>query len=740
MKRNKISGILFSIALCLSINAQTTTNKSTSDIISDALEKLPAKEQNNYDRIIKVLCSTGDEGVDILVNMLHKPNQESNATIQYALSGMVNFASGDENLKNNIEKALLNQLDKISEKEHLDFIIRLISIVGSDASMEKLSRYLTNDYLSAAAAYTISSIGGSNAATTLKAALMRRDARSPESGRNIIQALGYVLPDGTTESFVKTFLNTDDPKTRAVVINTLGRIGTKASLNELMTEAEIHNYSYDKTNATGALINLIKRIKELGETKEALKIAEQLLKNATKAGETQTRIAALEILFESTPDKTKLLKDVLKDNDKNYRRAGLMITSSYAGKPMYNEIFKLLPKVQPAIKNDILLWIIAEAGNPQKKEDIKSLEIGVDKTSTSILTELLTYKDFEIIENAVWALNKIGDLPALSSICSLFDKEDQQYIDLAKQACATFEGSISKTIVSNINTASDKGKVAILELLAGRKANTYFNFVLDQTKSNIPEIKEAAFAALKDVVSEKDVTILCGMLEESTAQSDAQPLQQAISSALSTLPPAKQFDLVSQRMIQAGDAGNKLYLPVIITSGDTRALYLVLKAFKSETGISRNTAFEALLSWKGKEVLEPLYDICKDNSYNDYFEQAFNTYINVASGDSISGEEQFAFLQKAMDIARTDEQNKYLLKKIGNTGTLNALLYAGKFLDNDALKENAGQAVMKIALANKDFYGDNVKSLLEKTSGIINNPDAEYQRRAIKNFIDEMKK
>jgi hypothetical protein len=101
-----------------------------------------------------------------------------------------------------------------------------------------------------------------------------------------------------------------------------------------------------------------------------------------------------------------------------------------------------------------------------------------------------------------------------------------------------------------------------LELLSGRKANAYFTLAFEQTKSNSPEVKNTAYKILKDVVSEKDFIILCGMLE-TVEPATIVPLQQAVASSIASLPIDKQVDMINNRILQVGDAKKYLYDPVL---------------------------------------------------------------------------------------------------------------------------------------------------------------------------------
>ncbi|MDR0743406.1 MAG: DUF1080 domain-containing protein [Tannerella sp.] len=742
MKKNIFTVLLSVLVFCCgTIAAQVPANRTTSTIVADVLAQLPAEKQSKYNDLMKELSATGAEGVKSLAGMMSPPGKGENSAVEYALSGLAHYASGDEVLKSRMEQAYLEALDATEEDGTKAFIIRQLAVLGSDAGIHKLSGYLTDDALSSPAARTIASIDGEAAAKALQMALMRRNARSAEAQRNIIQALGDVTSTEGTEELLKAMLNTNDVKTKAVVLKTLGRAGSKASLSDLSAAAAAAGYRDEITGATDAYVQLIKRVYEQGGTKEASAAAQSLLKNATKAGVSQVRIAALEVVFLTQADRLKTLKTALKDTDKSYRNAALRYVSEYADQTMYTELFKMLPKAGKEEKIDLLNWIGNEAQCPNKSDVLKRIETGIEKTGIQTLVQQLELSDGDVKQAAAFALNRIGSEDALPALAGLLKSEDARTVALAKSVLSSFDGEVSSAIVKIIGSASAEGTKAALEILALRKANSYFNVILDQTKNASPEVRTAAYKALKDVASEKDLVILCGLLEEASEPAVVKPLQQAVISAISSMPPAEQTEMITRRMLQAGDSKKYLYYPVLASTGDSEALDMIVKGFDTENGRpAGDAAFDALLAWKGFEVEEPLYNICKNSANSSYFDRALDAYITLASDVRMTGDNRLIFLRKAMEAAKTDGQKNKILKNIARTGTFPAMIYAGGFLDNNALKENAAQAVMEIALANKTFTGENVVELLNKASSALNNPDADYQRQAIRKHLDEMPK
>ena len=731
--KNKIYSIVFG-AIILICSGTATAQSPASTVVANVLAQMPADEPAAYNTLMKELENTGAEGVKILVGMMKPPGQGENTAVEFALRGLTAYVSGDDVAKNKAEQAFIAALDIVNDMEIKKFVISQLALIGSDASISKLSALLTVDDFSSSAALAIASIGGETAAKTLQMALMSRNTRSPQAQINIIQALGDVQPAAAgVDELLKSMLNTDI-KTKTVVLRTLSKVGSKESLSALASNAALTGYKAEITEANDAYIQLIKRVYSLGDTKEASTAAQNLLKNATKAGSAYMRVAALEVIFMTQTDKSKTLMTALKDGDISYRNAALQFASCYADKNMYMELMKMLPKAKNPDKVDILNWLGNEAQCPDKKEIIKSIEIGIDKIGIQTLIQLLDNPDFDVKCAAAITLGSIEDNSSIPALAGMMRSEDAKVVAIAKEVLSSFSGNISSPLANIMDKASGEGKKAALELLAMRQSDALFNVVLQQTNSSLPEVKNTAYNTLKSVVSEKDFIVLCGMLESSDTYRI--PLQQAIASSISVLSPQKQTETITSRMLVAGDAKNYLYYPVLSSTGDPAALNIIAKGINEESGAAKDAAFEALLAWKGFEVEGELYNICKSSS--PYKEKAVESYISLISTEKMTGENRFIFLRKAMEVAVTDRQKNGILRSLGRTGAFQSMLYAGEFLDSDALKDLAARAVMDIALADNSITGTMVKELLNKAASALTNPDAGYQRQAISKHLDEM--
>ena len=448
------------------------------------------------------------------------------------------------------------------------------------------------------------------------------------------------------------------------------------------------------------------------------------------------RIPTLASAFQAAPDKAlKTLEKALKDNDKEYRNAALRFASDYANSEMYTKLVKRLPKMKPFVKTDILNWLGYEAlQSPEKNSLIKNIQVSLDVPGKQVLLEQLQSTDPEVKTAAAWALQRIGDTSVISNLAGLLRSDKAEEVALGQQTLAAFGGNITDAVTRAIAQGSNAGKIAGLQLLAGRKANLGLGTVIQQTKSDNAEVRKAAYTALKSVVEAQNFTNMCGMLEEADA-AYVPDMQQAVIATIATLPAAEQVQTVTQRMNQS--AGKSyLYYTVLATTGDAKALETIKNNLNAANATVRDAAFDALLQWKDQRACEELLRICGTAS-GDQFQKALQRYVTLASDEALTGENRLILLREAMQVAKTDDQRNNILKQIEKTGTFQALMLAGKYLDNRALQQEAASAVMNIAIGHPEYNGTNVRSLLEKTAQVLNNSDADYQRQNIRKFLED---
>jgi len=734
----KVYFSICALLFCASLWAQQPQGRTASTIVADVLARMPTQNQAEYNELLGALSSTGEEGVILLVKMINDPGKGSNAQVDYALSGLSSFvmASGKEQARLETASAYCNALEMVSNREAKAFIIRQLQLLGKDESVPALSGYLNQESLSDPAARALVSINTEKADKALFDGLKNMDGKIQKV---IILAIAEAQVTGTEET-LKTLLNSTDENLQREVLFALSKVGSKESLSVLATSAEKAGFTMEKTGANEAYIALIKRLLILGNIKDAEAAAADLLKKATLAGKVQSRNAALEILLSIKKEHgLKFVLDALNDSSKGYRNAALSYTSDFVNDNVYIALIKAMDKAKPDAKVDVLNWLASQSKSAAQRDNIRKLLIKPNLPSMQVICKQLGDSNFNVKEATTLVLIKLGDPNTMGDLADLLKSSDKKVVLLGQQALASFNGDITPSVVEVLNTATEAGKIAGIQLLALRRSSANLNAVLAQTKSNNQEVKTAAYVALKDVVEERDLANMCDMLETADAATVV-PFQESVISAISNAPKETRVNSIITRMNQADESKRYLYYAVLAQTSEAKALSIISDGFSKGQGIAKNAAFEALLNWQGLETYNELYAICKDSSSQAYFDRALTAYIKLVSNPSFTGENRMIGLRKAMEIATNDIQKIAILNQIERTNTYLGLLFSGDFLDQKPLQQAAANAVMNIALGNKTYIGDNVKALLTKVMEVLDNPDASYQKQAIKKHIDEMPK
>lgn len=726
----KIYLIILASLFCLAINAQSPANRTAKTIVADVLAQMPSKKQTQYNAMMKDLISTGEEGVLQLVNMFESQKQGNTASIRYALSGLsyTVAADGMENDRLTTSEAYIKSLSQVSDREVKAFIIRQLEIVAKDEAVDALSSYLNDESLSGPAARALSAIATDKAAKALLNSLS--SVSNDKSKMDIIEAIGDMqVPEA--ENLLKPLLTSGSEDMRKVVFYALSRCGSKNSIKELSNAAKAVDYTMEKTGITEAYIALLKRVLLQGNTKEVEKAASDLMKKADKSGRVNVKEAALETLIAAKPaDVLKLVENALKDKDKDYRYAALNYASDYANESFYAGLMKVYQKAKPEVKIDILNWLGQESTDVVKLSLIKNLNVD------DFIPELSS-NNTELKASAASLLARMGGDEAISALADLLTREDEESILLGENLLYTTAGNIAPSVVASMSSASDAGKIAGLRLLANRKSSDNVSLVVDQTKSGSNEVKKAAYTALKDVVSENELPTLYSLLENSQAE-NVPAIQQAIKSAMKNVDRDTQFAMITQQMGKVPANKQSLYYSILVSTKTPKALETITDLFGQTTGKMKDDAFQALLEWDGNEVADILYKLCKDSSSSAYFDRALDRYIQLASNTKLTGENRRLLLTNAIEIAKTDKQKNEILKHLGQTNSFLGMVLAGEYLSQPAVQQAAAGAVMNIALNNKQFTGSDVRTLLNKVIEVLDNPDASYQKEAIRKHLNEM--
>lgn len=689
-------------------------NRAAHTKVADLLQQQPAQNYAALEANMKALAEMGEEGVLGIASMMTAPGKGDNAPAEFALTGYAFYVTqpGKESLKAAAVKSYVKALEKVQDKEVKEFFIRRLEAIGNDDAVPALAGYLADERLSGIAARTLVQI---NSAASRKALLDAVDKAQGRNKQSLVLAIGDArVPEAAT--VLVPLASSTDKMLAKTALYALSYIASPASATVLSGAAKRAGYKYDETNATTAYLAYIQQLAIAGKKVEAARHAEQLL-NAAK-DQVQVRTAALSLLndIQGENNQKRLLAAATGDNDE-FRVAALKLAGKNLSPAATAALLKSLNSASPAAKADII--------------DL----LGENKVAAALpaVQRFLNDKNADVRLAAITATGRIGGAQAVPALMQVISKGNDADVAAVASVLKTIKGAeVAGQSAAAIAGVPANAQVALLDVLATRQADGAFDKVLPLTKSTNETVRKAAFASLKDVASPANLATLLQLLNGAGAQ-DVKGIQDAVIA--SAAGSNESANAVIAAMKSAAPEKRGRYFTVLGGIGGASSLAMVKEAFDKGDAEQKKAAVAALSAWKDASAMPALLDIARKDA--GARTEALKGYVRLAKAET-RAEQRLLLLQNAMQLTTDAGLKKAILQQTDECKTFPALVFAGQFLDDASVQQEAAQAVMSIALADKSYSGAIVKSLLEKTSSVLKGGDAGYQREAIRKYLSEM--
>ena len=691
--------------------------------IADLLALMPAKDSAQMEAYMNRIGEMGEKGLVEMAAMLSAPGQGDNSSMEYAIGGFSFYTiqNGKEDWRKMSVSAYCQALDRVTHEENKAFIIRQLQIVGKDDAVACLQAYLNDERLCDPAARALIKVNSPAANQALLQALGNAQGSCRLS---LVEALGDSRYREAAP-VIAPLAASEDKSLSKVALYALAHIADPASEKVLAQAAERTNFTYDSTNATAAYLTYIQGLAETGEQRKADKLARRLLKKSNKASQVHTRTAALKLLADMRGEKSvPLLVSAAGDEQPEYRAAALKFALDYTNPSTTSRWVKKLKRSDADVQAEILTMLgraQAEAALPDVLNALKS-----ENSQTRLA--------------AIAAAGKIGQEAALSELLNMMKTGGQEEIAAVKNALLLMKGnSVVPTVTAALPAMPAAAQAASLAFLGSRGAHESVSAVFTLANSENADVRMAALSALAQMVRKENLPQLFTLLSQTSQSGEVRAVQDAIVAAAGDIgEQSQQADLVLQQMSQVAADKKPLYFNVLAGIGGEKALETVAQAFRNGDTPTKESALAALAAWSDMSAANELLRISRETSNSQYLDQALTGYIRSVSMAKAPAAQKILMLREAMEVAQTDTQKQTILKEVAKNRTFPALLFAGKYLDDPALQQEAATAVMNIALSNQAYSGDIVRELLSKTMQVIQGPDSEYQKESMRKFLAEM--
>lgn len=717
--------VLSALVACfmyLGTSAQLDNNRTVKTRIADLLAMLPAENNAKFQSAMVEMDQIGKPGIKQLASMLLSSGKGDDSKVEYALGGYSFYVSqkGKEQIRKITAEAYCEQLLIEKENENKQFLIYQLQVMGGDESVPVLQRFLSDEYLCGPAARALAKINTRLSGNALFTSLKNASGLCVLS---LVEALGDA-PFTEAVSVIENMAQTNDQTLKKVVLNSLAKIGAASSFNILSASAASTGFTYKNDNATAAYILYLSRLIKNGNIKLAEEASLQLYNQSGAARQVHTQTAALKIYTDIRKEKAvPFLIKAMQGSDAKLRAAALKFALSFK------------------TTSSVSLWLNAlKTASPVVKAEIVTM-LGQMKANSALPTilGLLKSKDVVVRLAAIQSAGQIGNEQSLPYLLQVMQKGNSDEINAVKGALMMMKGATVADKIAKSKGMSSPAKAAIIDVLAARGATQYFQLALSGTATTNPVLRASSFAALKNMSSQKNIETLFALLTNRITPEETKDVQSAIIKALKQIAAADdRVAVVLTRMKKMDLRQQTLVYPVLAGIGGIKALEVVTKAFQSGSPDVQKAVLESLASWTDADALDFLYSVAKNTKDESFLDLALKGYVRSINMTSFKPEQKVLLLRKGMEVSKTWGQKDVFINEMQRHKTFNAMVFAGRYLDEPNLQQAAAETVRLIALGNKDFQGTVVRSLLNKAAAVMSGKDAEYRIAAIQKYLAEM--
>src|SRR5690554_2246945 len=721
---NRIFQYIFILLLAFSVGANAQDRRTLDTKVADALAQMPANDLEHRDKVMAEIIDLGAEGFNKMSQLLTAPGVGDDTAVRFALNSLSRYASafGREDARQVVENGLIEALKSHDDPEVKTVLMNQLNLAGQEKAVEAVKGYLIDKDLVEPAAQILVAIGSPEAKKILVEAL---SSASDAEAITLVQAVGKYKSEAALGK-ITSLAGSSDSNMRKVAMAAIAEIAHPDSYKLLQNAATDVKFNYAPTHAAEAFIAYTDRLAEREEAKLAKKGLKTIIKDNQSDDKLHNQIAALKVYaknyeYEAMP----LLLKAFDNSNKEFRNAILNIAGNMGSAEVTRQ------------------WVNKAGSVPQetKAEIINMLGRRGDKRAAAFVIASLNEPDAFVREEAIAALVKLQEADAVPVLLNHIANGND--LEASKNALNQLLSQKHLTpVAEKMKQSSGAVKAALIDVIGAKAGNEYFNDILAATNSSNNEERTAAFKALKTISNSDNLDALIKLLLEAEEEKEISEVQEAIVAA------AKGVESESTergKLLQALKRTNKkerivALLPEI---GGEVALNTVTEYFNNSTGTLKETAFEALTSWKDYDAAASLYEVA-ESSQGEYRTKAFSNFVRMVRAANLPDDQKLLQYRKIMPFASGAKDEVLVINAVGNLKTFLSLVYLESFLDSKETQQAAARAIMKVAMPDADglngMSGQKVQELLRKVASVIAGEESDYDKININNYLAKMPK
>jgi HEAT repeat protein len=575
------------------------------------------------------------------------------------------------------------------------FLIEQIRVIGGRKAAPTLRAFLEDDELCAPAIRALA-LPELDAAARIETGSLLIDALTNATGRNriaIINALRdfpFLLTPEGAPSPIPALLkdaNSDDAELRIAALSALAASG-ELGLTDTLLGAAATGSTHERVRVTAYIFEYAERLAKKGHKQRAARIYEEMLRKHTDPSEIHVRCAALDGFARLRgADAVRDVVAALTAENPEFRAAATGVAVTLAGDGITAAYVSELKAASAEVKVGIL-GVLGARG---------------DAVALPAALGALEDESQDVRIAAVSAAAKLGGANAIGPLVAFLATAQDGEREAATRALVAMPGdAVSARLAAALKPAPPAVRVTLLDVLARRRAHAQLVTIFVSTIDDNEDVRIAAVNAIGALAdAEAAPRLLLGMLKRAASEDERNAIEQALaatcarsaSPAMRAVPIIKAIDREKVRDYCS-------LLRVLGQLGGQQALATLSAGVRDERAEVKEAALRGLGDLPepkpayAADVLELAAGVTEVKQHVLGM-RAFAQLLARVGG--VSAGEKLELYRAGMDVARRVEEQKLLLSGIGDVKDAAAFDVLAKYLSDEALRSEAGSAMIGVA-------------------------------------------
>jgi len=339
---------------------------------------------------------------------------------------------------------------------------------------------------------------------------------------------------------------------------------------------------------------------------------------------------------------------------------------------------------------------------------------------------------------AVQALQEIGHADAVPVLAELLADADREISQAAQEALAALPGrQADAAVMTMLNSSETSRRLTALELIGRRRMMTSIPALLETAHDADTKVRSAAIEMIGELGGPSQLSALLDLLMDFQRSQELSSAERALTAACRKADdPRSHADELIDRLDDAGSAQKSVLLRILGAIGGTNALEAVRAAIGDRNAQVRAEAIRALCAWKTVNAAPDLLVLAKTAGNPNDKTLCLRGYLGMAARPDVPGGQRLSMCRQAAGLVQRDAEKKLLLGALGRINSPGSLALIMPYLDDPAMRAEAGMA--SVAIAEAILKGRSTSKLepqlvapLEKVVQVTTNADLARRAKAL---------